>query len=156
VYPLEKVTHLLLNFADPNYAVDTKVQAQVRQGSQWLKRWDNCVVTYRHDDGTYEVDYADGDSGENIPAYRIRPPPKGSSCFMPEDKIRAIRKATAGSSKATNQMHDAVVVRQQPDGRYVVCFDDGMGNGSCVTGEGQVNTPPESMQLVSSRYYLIE
>jgi hypothetical protein len=140
-----------LRLADPNYATDTKVQAQVRQGDQWLKRWDNCVVTYRHDDGTYEVDYADGDSGENIPAYRIRPAPKGNAVFMPEDKIRAARKER---ESRTSQMHDAVVIHQQPDGRYLIKFDDGMSNG--MDGAGQANTPPQSMQLVSSRYYLLE
>ena len=124
------------------------MQAQVRQGAQWLRRWDNCIIAYRHDDGTYEVEYADGTMGEGIPAYRIRPPPKGVVIFMQDDRIKAMRNARGGASGG---LHDAVVVRQEADGRYLVKFDDGVGNGN--DGAGQKNTPAKAMELVSSRYF---
>ena len=113
-----------------------------------MRRWDNCVVIYRHDDSTYEVEYADGTMGEDIPAYRIRPPPKGVIIFMKDDKIKAARSARGGGSGGR---YDAVVVHQEADGRYLVKFDDGVGNGN--DGAGQKNTPAKAMELVSSRYF---
>ena len=121
------------NVPEPEFSKGDRVEANYNgEGAFYAGEIGNV-----NDDGTYNINYNDGDSEVNVPAERVRKPPPApdsSITYEPRQRIEA-------NFNGEGAFYSGVIEVVNSDGTYNIKYDD---------GDSETNVPPARIRPVVS------
>jgi len=99
--------------ASTSFEIGDHIEALYNGGDEWF----GGTIAGKNADGTYAIDYNDGDHEDDVPATEVRRPEGAKSTWHVNDKVLATADGSAWRPGVVQEVVD--------DGGYVIQFDDG-------------------------------